>query len=110
MTPEQQKKYDEIVAEFRDPPLTEKELAHVKSYCEGSGFLVLRNTAHSNECERRLEEAKTAIREYLDLMEEIHKSPPPPHTDYWHQSIYMARAKLRAVIEGAKDGNTPATD
>lgn len=39
-----------------------------------------------------------AAKEYRELQEKIRASGRPPHTDYWHQSIAEAEAKLDAAV------------
>ncbi|EQA2073145.1 hypothetical protein [Escherichia coli] len=48
---------------------------------------------------------KSAVIERKNLSEEIRKAGRPPHTDFWHQSIYMADKKVDDALN-----STPATD
>ncbi|MCK6742135.1 hypothetical protein L8S62_06720 [Enterobacter cloacae] len=48
---------------------------------------------------------KAAVIERKSLSEEIRKAGRPPHTDFWHQSIYMADKKVDDALN-----STPATD
>ena len=48
---------------------------------------------------------KSAVIERKNISEEIRKAGRPPHTDFWHQSIYMADKKIDAALN-----STPATD
>ncbi|MDT0535834.1 hypothetical protein RMR26_12510 [Enterobacter cloacae] len=48
---------------------------------------------------------KSAVIERKNLSEEIRKAGRPPHTDFWHQSIYMADKKVDDALN-----STLATD
>lgn len=52
-----------------------------------------------------LHNLKSAITERINLNEEIKNAGMPPHSDFWHQSIYMADKKVKEALS-----DTPATD
>lgn len=52
-----------------------------------------------------LHNLKSAITERIHLNEEIKKAGTPPHSDFWHQSIYMADKKVKEALS-----DTQATD
>lgn len=52
-----------------------------------------------------LHNLKSAITERIHLNEEIKKAGTPPHSDFWHQSIYMADKKVKEALS-----DTPVSD
>jgi hypothetical protein len=49
-------------------------------------------------------ELKNAVTAKNDLLKRIRESGRPPHTDYWHQSLWEADERINNAL------NTPATD
>jgi ribA/ribD-fused uncharacterized protein len=54
------------------------------------------------------EQALQALRDYRNLQKEMRSKGRPPHTDYWHQSIYEAEAKMDAAIAALEAAPTGA--
>ncbi|HDC4673058.1 hypothetical protein NOX81_04825 [Enterobacter kobei] len=50
--------------------------------------------ARSNALAAELNEIKVAVMARMKLHEEIRNAGRPPHTDFWHQSIYMADKRV----------------
>jgi hypothetical protein len=41
---------------------------------------------------------REAAQAYIDLLDKVRSSPPPPHSDYWHRSIEEAEKALRDAL------------